>query len=254
LISFAFISADEVLDMKIENMKSMHELTRHIFHMLETNWESYKCVIARTLYPFSVELYNMLENIKKSKDEFYGTLIEIYTMEYVYKQVNKAMRRAAAGKAPTGDDILLSLYSLCLQAVIVHWDKLKSFQSNCYRGLDLKDDEFDYYKEGAKCYWFSFTSTSQKKEIIEAYGDTKFIIKNEWKIKKLHPKQIEEYSKTKEDFEVLYPAGVKFKIQSIEKDRKKIHLVLLDEVMQLFHFNFEFIYGICYTLNICKHI
>jgi hypothetical protein len=77
--------------------------------MIEADCVKYRTAIAETLYPFDATLFEMLNHINQ-KDEFYSTLILIYTKDEVYSGVNKAMRKASASKAPSGDDMLLSLY------------------------------------------------------------------------------------------------------------------------------------------------
>jgi hypothetical protein len=242
LISFAFLNPTEVRQMKIENMSTMQELAEEIYNLLEMNWLKYKEAIAETLYPFSPQLNKQLNNATNKK-EFYNKLINIYTSNYVYSKVNEAMRRASALQAPTGDDMLLSLYSLCLQAVLINWDQLEPFTGTTFRGMTLEKDQSISYTQGTKFIWFSFTSASQKEQVAGGFiqlnksdickteSETTFIIENKGMQSKLKPVKIDKFSDYEGEQEVLYPAGTAFQVDKVEElvSYKKVYLSLLNK-------------------------
>ena len=96
-------------------------------------------------------------------DDLKEIWIWIYTCNLVYKQVNAAMRRVSESEFPVSDDLLLSLNSLFLTAVLLHWTKLECVQETTFRGLTLPSNQAKLYQRGKIFHWLPFTSRTRVK-------------------------------------------------------------------------------------------
>ena len=72
----------------------------------------------------------------------------LYTKDYIYPQVNEALRREGQGSKykPTGRDLALGPYALLLDALLFCWPELHAISTTTYRGMDLSPDDFAKYK------------------------------------------------------------------------------------------------------------
>ena len=215
------ILAIKMLEMiKIDDC--FHGLTQRFFALIKENLTAVKSSLAESLYAFEINLYR---EIKKSTgfDDFVKKIIKIYTSKYVYRKVNLALRRSSKKLEPTGNDLLLSLYTFMLQTFLLNFD-FPAYNGKTYRLAQLSPDQLSMYDVGVTFVWMSFTSSS-KLEKSSFPGNVKFIFDNDsnsnWK-----PRDISSCSQYPNEAEMLYPAGAKFRVTAVNYTVEPIEINL----------------------------
>ena len=161
-LSASFLRHDILEALELGNSNFL-QVTEKIYTLLETDWTYMQHTVKECLYPLDklaaedVELATTSSELKKA-------MIFIYTCDSVYRQANAALRRASETEFHVSDDLLLSLYSLFLTSILLHWKELESIQQTTYRGLTLPVDQAKLYGQGTTFHWLPFTSSTRVKK------------------------------------------------------------------------------------------
>ena len=233
-LASSFLRHDIVSSMKLEKSTFLY-LTKEMYKLLERDWEYVQHTIRECLYPFDMMVADHVAEAS-SADDLKERLIWIYTCNRVYKEVNAALRRASETEFPVSDDLLLSLYSLFLTAVLLHWTELKRVQATTFRGLTLPEDQANLYQRGTKFHWLPFTSSTREKSqaiqfsFHEDTGLSALFVINNSDVSVWSPRDIVPYSINGPDFlEVVHPSCAKFLVTDVKElsDYTEYHIQLL---------------------------
>lgn len=207
--------------------------TKHLVHLLPsvnafTKWEDAKHKICNTLYSIDRQQSESLRKAK-SRSEFYREVIRMYTTESdVYKLLTPALiKQPRTPYKPLANDLALGPFAVMLTAILFKWDQLKPFHGITYRGVHA--DVTSKYEVGQTFLFLHFISTSKRKATAEEFrkpSGTLFIFdngNNAW-----GPREIKKMSDHPGEDECLFPLGAEFKVVSVKKIEREIHLQLLD--------------------------
>ena len=207
--------------LKLEKSTFLY-LTKEMYKLLEKDWKYVQCAIRECLYPFDKMVADRVAEAS-SADDLKKKLIWIYTCNRVYKQVNAALRRASETEFPVSDDLLLSLYSLFLTAVLLHWSKLGRIQATTFCGLRLPPDQAKVYQRGTYFHWLPFTSSTRVESqargfSVQGKGMKALFVINNSDVSLWSPRDIVPYSVNGPDFlEVVHPSCAKFCVTNVKK-------------------------------------
>ena len=161
-LASSFLSSDILRCLDL-NCRTFLDITEKIYQVLEKDWKYVRNTIRECLYPFDTGVACRLENVS-SLSNLKKEMIWIYTCNRVYRKQNAALRRASKSEFPVSDDLLLSLYSLFLTSVLLHWKDLQQIQQTTYRGLVMSANQAKLYTKGTTFYWLPFTSSTRVQE------------------------------------------------------------------------------------------
>lgn len=204
------------------------ELMKQIFDDEKDTWPKIEVKLYQALYGHCKASAEEIRGAH-AKDEatFFKKLIEFYTGNLVYKQVNKALgREFQDGYKPAADDLALGLYALLLDITITFWAELEKFEDETFRGVDV--DVTNKYKPGQEIMFTTMVSCTRSQSIAEYFrrnSGTLFKFDNS-KDSSNRPRNIETHSSHNEQ-ECLYTLGTSFKVHKVNEDTKTVELILL---------------------------
>ncbi|XP_056013657.1 uncharacterized protein LOC125674623 [Ostrea edulis] len=222
----------------IDSSKPLSVILKDIFHEMNTTdrWKLIRDKLSESVF-LSCEEYSEEIQKSESREEFYRTIVNVYTNEEtrLYTRVNTALRRQKVnGYKPTADDLALGPYVLVYQMLLMYWQKLKKESSKTYRKMMLTKSDQKKYQKGLKFVWLSFVSSSVNPTKAlpfpteefdeESKHSTIFEFDNtcdcQWQ-----PRNIEEFAVYKEE-ERVYPAGSQFLITNRKVKDGETHVYL----------------------------
>lgn len=214
-------------------LSSKPNQSQHLVQLLPVvnsfaKWDDAKQKICNTLYGIDRQWSDSLRKATK-RVEFYREMIRVYTSESdIYKLLTPALiKQPNSPYKPLANDLALGPFAIMLSAILFNWDELTTFKGTTYRGVC--GDVTSKYEVGQTFLFLHFISSSKKKTEAERFREpfgTLFIFdngNNTW-----GPREIEKMSEFPTEGECLYPLGVEFKVVSVNKLEREIHLKLLN--------------------------
>lgn len=179
-----------------------------------THWRDAKEKICFSIGAFDRESAKDLLK-QKTESDFFAKMVNLYTGNHLYRQVNESLRREGLEKYKAkAEDLALGPYTLFLDVLLFYWPALPGVATTTYRGTHLQDADLQKYKVGIKFIWLNFVSSSTTKEGSFS-GNVKFEIDNSMPDASLwRPRSIKKFSVYPNEDEALYPAGAEFEVTS----------------------------------------
>ncbi|CAF0775642.1 unnamed protein product [Didymodactylos carnosus] len=167
---------------------------------------------------FEAELIiDQLQRVKdKSKKEIFECAVRLYTADsFLYKLVDSSMRSHDMSKVDT-----LGAYCYLLQMHLFCSRDDNQVNLTVYRCANLTDELIEEYKQlvGTHITWFTFTSTTKNRRMIEQRGNTLFIIQIKGRSCPTNTRSdITSLSYYPHEQEVLLQPGYRMKIAKVKQ-------------------------------------
>lgn len=151
----------------------------------------------------------------------------LYTIEtFLYRLVNKVLRENDTTKMDTVAPFCYFLTEAIWSDTLAR----ERFRGTVYRGMNLNSSQIHSYKAAIGTYkcWYGFTSSSYKRHIAEAFGNSVFIID----ISATGGLALSSTSEFPDEDEVLLPPGTTVRIDTVNQtgDKTYIHLYAVPEL------------------------
>ncbi len=154
-------------------------------------------------------------------------MIRLYTGNWVYGEINKAMAREfQPDYKPTAADLALGLYALLFDITITFWPAL---DTNCYKTYRGVGNKLGDYKTGQEIMFTSIVSSSGSESTARGFAGsygTLFKIDNSADAT-TRPKYIRKYSVLPGEDEYVYAIGTEFRIKSVKME-SNLRVIKLD--------------------------
>lgn len=193
------------------NTLTFSQVMQEIYNNRQDKWQQQKEVILDDLTEIGCGTGKI--SLAKTVDEFYTSVINLYTGNCVYNETNLILRNFRHDP-----NSLFGSYALMLNVILSQWTDLKQCESMTYRGVNVP--QADYKNMMNQVFaWPRFTSSSESVTVACHFAgfaqknenSTVFIINNSgnsyWK-----PKAIRQFSEFGSERECLYPASAMFKV------------------------------------------
>ena len=137
--------------------EAFSRLLEEVFHYVadSTHWKHAMEKTSSSIRAFDVEAGRFLSEDKispKTTDEqrFFARTVKLYTLDHIYREVNKSLRREGqrGPYKPTADDLALGPYTLLLDVLLFYWGELNPVSDMTYRGMTLSSSDLEQYKIG----------------------------------------------------------------------------------------------------------
>ncbi|XP_052083143.1 uncharacterized protein LOC127720569 isoform X3 [Mytilus californianus] len=184
--------------------------------------------VINSLYGFDANSAKVLQ--VNSTVLFYGKIIKLYTGNYVYMAINKALKREAlfdySTYRPRSSALHFGPYALMLDSVLTFWNELIPYNENTYRGVSVNISI--HYEVNMTFVYLDFVSTTDNKQIAESFAGSygSVLVINNTHLCAWQPRDIAKYSEFPHEREYLYPSGAEFLVTAM--DGRHIFLELVN--------------------------
>eukprot|EP00794_Sanderia_malayensis_P020050 gene20050-22017_t len=177
------------------------------------HWDKIEGQLHQSLYGFDKDAADKIGEAA-SEEKFFDELIRLYTGNWVYNEVNKAIAREFnKDYNPSAEDLALGLYAMLLDVTITFWSKLGTTSGKTYRGVG---NQYGEYKVGDEIMFTTMVSCSGLEGVARGFAGsdgTLFTIYNSADAS-TRPKYIRGYSDHQSEDEYVYAIGTEFRVKS----------------------------------------